>query len=999
MMMKSGATGLLIAGIFSLLAGSQAHSATAVFVIPVHDGETIDKYIVEPNNALENVAAYSGGVGGAVGLAYDPQLGRVLETAEGSGEIRVFSTATQTLDDTITIATASDLSGIVADVGKQKVYVADRGSNHLFVLNWNSGTSKYVLQSQTPNTLAGVSGMFGIGGDEVRGRLYVADGSHTVRCYSTTGWSHLSAYDVNATNPAFGVAVDGLGGYVYTGDIGSEGDGSGACQLSQYNINTHVERLVTVGSPVMGLAVDQATTMIFLTTYTGGSVDDMLLMYRPSDLEQIEPHGGRPITQPAGIAAGNSKRSIIQVTLTDNSSGCISPGSMIYTVTLNPSGVSHTGVVLTLELPEGVAAANPSDPHYDVGKRTYTWPAFDMPSSGGLVTNTLNVTVSNNAEPGGQLWARAAAETATSLTTAWKETSVCCDSSTIIYVQGDKTTNGNGTSWGNAYNNLQSALRRAGYGCTAKTVWVAQGIYSPGSSPANSFVVPADVNVCGGFMGYEPATFNLSQRNLEFVKTILDGTISETEHTYNDKVVTMGNHSSLNGFVVAGGYRGISGQTVNFSVESCEVANNALNGIDAKNGNLTIKWCTVAENGENGVYAYADAAYFPTTTIANSCIRRNDKNGVYAKRGTSIVKNSVIGGNGFVNAFLGGEEFCGIRMDAPATRPLIRNCTVVDNAYYGIYRYENWPPNMTTAPEVRNCILWGNRQSGSTYGRQYEGGMGVWYSCVMNWTDSNSCTNLNPQFAYNDPNTPLGWHILPNSPCINKGDPSLSYTGESDIDNQNRVYYGTVDIGADEETCEDIYNPLDWDHDGLVNLKEFAIFANAWQSHSPQQSGVDPNLCVRWNETVNLNPDYVIDFKDLRFFCQGYQGYAGYPWMACWHPPIPPIPAPPVTVTFSSMDPNTPYDPNAPIDPNTPEDPNGYSMMSGGGGMNQMALRTSSLETTAAEAQQLQETIDFLYEAAADDPDAANSIYEFIGTLEQELSDIYGTLAGYNFTQ
>ena len=40
-------------------------------------------------------------------------------------------------------------------------------------------------------------------------------------------------------------------------------------------------------------------------------------------------------------------------------------------------------------------------------------------------------------------------------------------------------------------------------------------------------------------------------------------------------------------------------------------------------------------------------------------------------------------------------------------------------------------------------------------------------------------------------------HISPNSPCKDKG-AGGSYAGQTDIDGQNRVYNGIVDIGADE---------------------------------------------------------------------------------------------------------------------------------------------------------------------------------------------------------
>jgi hypothetical protein len=42
------------------------------------------------------------------------------------------------------------------------------------------------------------------------------------------------------------------------------------------------------------------------------------------------------------------------------------------------------------------------------------------------------------------------------------------------------------------------------------------------------------------------------------------------------------------------------------------------------------------------------------------------------------------------------------------------------------------------------------------------------------------------------------YHLDANSPCINAGDPNGDYSGQVDIDGEDRVYNGIVDMGADE---------------------------------------------------------------------------------------------------------------------------------------------------------------------------------------------------------
>ena len=67
------------------------------------------------------------------------------------------------------------------------------------------------------------------------------------------------------------------------------------------------------------------------------------------------------------------------------------------------------------------------------------------------------------------------------------------------------------------------------------------------------------------------------------------------------------------------------------------------------------------------------------------------------------------------------------------------------------------------------------------------------------------------------------YHLLPDSGCINKGD-NNSVPAQSivDIDSEQRIFDGTVDMGADEF----ITNSADFNHDGIVDFADlFRIFA------------------------------------------------------------------------------------------------------------------------------------------------------------------------------
>ena len=125
----------------------------------------------------------------------------------------------------------------------------------------------------------------------------------------------------------------------------------------------------------------------------------------------------------------------------------------------------------------------------------------------------------------------------------------------IIYVDLDSTGNNDGSSWSNAYINLQDALAVATEG---DEIWVAEGTYFPttDSDRSISFVIPSDVSVYGGFAGSET---ELNARNIEENITVLSGEIGDTERIDDNtfqvvRITDASNNTTLDGFTITKGY-------------------------------------------------------------------------------------------------------------------------------------------------------------------------------------------------------------------------------------------------------------------------------------------------------------------------------------------------------------------------------------------------------------------------------------------------------------
>lgn len=439
----------------------------------------------------------------------------------------------------------------------------------------------------------------------------------------------------------------------------------------------------------------------------------------------------------------------------------------------------------------------------------------------------------------------------------------------IIYVDKNATGLNNGTSWVNAYNDLQTALSVA---FVNDDIWVAAGVYKPTTSTTRSisFVMKNTVDMFGGFNGTETA---VNQRNIAANPTVLSGDIgvlgSNTDNTY--RVVKIENFTApftFDGFQIVSGYNEFS--TSNGS--GMMVANNS--------GLLTIKNTTLynnyAETTGGGLYVDASSLdFYNCEFLYNSCSVSGTGGAIYTATGSTInlhfydskfignfARNGVVimfrsSGSVIMDRVLVSSNSTStipsavsiITLEAQADYLEINNSLIAGNTIHstsGTFLDSNVPNansafltnvtichNKNTHPSpssrepifhaglfgtqmaINNCIIHGN--TNSDLNAQVNAGSNlISHSIIENgYAGGTTINTSNPLFV--NPSTLAAapfdaslfdYSLQSLSPAVNYGNNTFALPFSVDYANNTRIQQGLVDCGAIESPFSDIIPPL-----------------------------------------------------------------------------------------------------------------------------------------------------------------------------------------------
>jgi hypothetical protein len=406
-----------------------------------------------------------------------------------------------------------------------------------------------------------------------------------------------------------------------------------------------------------------------------------------------------------------------------------------------------------------------------------------------------------------------------------------------VYVNINATGNNSGTSWSNAFTDLQDALDLS---CNRSEIWVAAGTYKPvpgiGSDRTVSFEIPPGVELYGGFEGDESFIW---QQDPEVNPTWLSGAIgipfNTSDNSYNVVTFLSGDEESVvDGFFIGGGNAdgtgsdsrggGLYAENATGAIRNCTfTGNSAVNGgavcIRGSEGFL-IEDCSFDDNtatSEGGALRTMNLSGVPTNVEVRRCEFINNfapYSGAAGIDGDVIFSNSLIYNN--AASFFGD----GLRSRSGSTLG-VYNCTFYANGDDAVYNNGDLT--------MRNCMIF----SHTSFPVENTGTQDIQFTLSgANLPGNGNQSVSNPWFM----NVATGdFRLQPQSPAVNFG----NYTAESgdlDLDGNNRLIGGAVDAGAYEEPT------------GCANVHDLCINAH----HIELQGSDDASFSHNWECATNF---------------------------------------------------------------------------------------------------------------------------------------------------
>ena len=389
-----------------------------------------------------------------------------------------------------------------------------------------------------------------------------------------------------------------------------------------------------------------------------------------------------------------------------------------------------------------------------------------------------------------------------------------CPAGSVVFVDTDASGNNNGSSWTDAFNDLQDALALVASGScpSLNEIWVAEGTYYPDQAGGvdsddrgDSFVMLNSVGIYGGFAtGLETMR---SQRDFVNNVTTLSGDIDQNDgadfanddnnsyHVIDNDNNGLTSSAVLDGFTItAGNADGTGEEGTGAGMFNENSSPDIINCVFLSN-NCEDNVSSGGTVGGAGIYNInASPNITACAFIGNRLddltnVSINDGGaGLYNRNSSPTITNCQFRGN-LSDSFAAGAY------NRTGTPEYI-NCSFSGNIGDAMGNISS------STPLVKNSIFWGNdvdiNDNGGTATVEY---------CIVEGghAGGTNILDVDPLFVTQPPialGTTGDLHLQPCSPAINAG--TAAGAPATDFDGDARPLLGGFDMGFDESTanCE-----------------------------------------------------------------------------------------------------------------------------------------------------------------------------------------------------
>jgi parallel beta-helix repeat protein len=297
----------------------------------------------------------------------------------------------------------------------------------------------------------------------------------------------------------------------------------------------------------------------------------------------------------------------------------------------------------------------------------------------------------------------------------------------VLYVDNDALTGGDGLTWDTAYRFLQDALADAAAGTEIR---VAQGVYLPDQDQANpngtgdreaTFRLVNGVVLMGGYAGLGEA--DPDARDIELFETVLSGDIGTPDSWWDNSYHVVTGSGTDESTV-------LDGLTITAGHANAESPNGTGGGFLNENGNLSVLACRFVDNHAVRGSGMANIDSSPTvidcTFSSNGRAADEDDGYGYGGRGGGMYNlnsHPVVTGCTFSENIIAHVDQFGWGYGGPGggiynenSHPSITDCTFTGNVAHlggGVYNY-------MSSPAIHQCVFTDN--AALTFGSLPHGG-------------------------------------------------------------------------------------------------------------------------------------------------------------------------------------------------------------------------------------------------------------------------------------